>query len=302
MKRTAFASRMFAVGSLVAALTAGLPAQPAVAMSPYCTDPNRPTAIGGPIYGFGGNYNNWSIQAQVGMDLSGDDLKKRTVSGGYLTTTNDATGSNLATYSHSDYVNRGLGQPGAASGYERTWGLEGSTGYLCVHSSITKAFFEIYPKINDANGDQITDKRYYGQSVEQHYTITPGATNTITLRLPTGDPYGGNTGDLNGYITYQGHRVDPAALTSFRVWPNDIGPTCGVQGGAFSASTVAYSNSLDATYYNITYLAGGQCGATSQSYDLTVKCVNVCGAASVTKAVRGINIADGTRPRVDIAF
>lgn len=285
--------RALTIGSLAAAVAVGLPAPAAHAYAPGC-NATYPTAIGGPIYGYGGTYNNWSVRVQVGIDLANSAGQKVDVDGTVIT---DPTRG----YSAIDWVNPTLTQPGAASGYERQWGKDASNDYLCVSSKVVTAFFEIYPKsTNPANGQYVTDKTYYGMSIEQHNPVTAGATNTYTLRIPTADAYGGNTGDLNGYITYQGQRVDPASLT-FRVWPNQTGPTCGVQGGAFSADELAYSQSLNATYYNVKHLAGGQCGAASQSYDLEVRCANVCGGTLVKRYVT-VSIADGTRPRVDVAF
>lgn len=275
--------------ALVLSALASVPAgAAAAAVAPGCTT-SRPTSIGGSIYGYGGSYNNWSVNALVGMDLTNSSNQKVDIDGRVITT---------ATYSYVDGVNPTLAQPGAPSGYDRTFGENGSTKALCVSSKVVNAFFEVYPK--DPGGK--TNKTYYGEAADQWDPVTPGATNSFVLRLPTGHDYGGNTGDVNGYVTYQGHKVDPARLT-FRAWPNDHGTACGVQGFTASADSVGYSGSLDATYYDIRFLAGGQCYAASQSYRVYVYCAAVCGSTgSVTREATPVWVANGARPRVDFAF
>jgi hypothetical protein len=265
-----------------------LPANSATeAIAPGCTA-SRPTAIGGTIYGYGGSYNNWSVNAVVGMDFTNSSNQKVNIDGVRTT----------APYSYVDTVNPTLGQPGAPSGYDRTFGQKGSTRRLCVSSKIVTAFFEVYPK----NTSGTTDKTYFGEAADQWDAVTPGATNTFTLRIPTGHDHGGNTGDINGYVTYQGHKVDPSKLT-FRAWPNDHGSACGVQGFSAHADVVRYSTSRDATYYNIRFLAGGQCYAASQSYRVYVYCAAVCGSTGrVIRKATPVWVANGARPRVDFAF
>jgi len=285
-------TRAFTVASLavtsVLIANGWLAAAAGATVAPGCTA-SRPTAIGGAIYGYGGSYNSWSVDALVGMDFANSSGQKVDIDGNVIT---------AAGYSYVDNVNPTLGQPGAPSGYDRTFGTNGSAGNLCVSSSIVTAFFEVYPK--DTTGR--TDKTYYGEAADQWDAVTPGGTNAFTLRIPTGHDYGGNTGDVNGYVTYQGHKVDPSKLT-FRAWPNDHGSACGVQGFSASADAVGYSGSLDATYYDIRFLAGGQCGAASQSYRVYVYCAEVCGSVgSVIKEATPVWVADGARPRVDFAF
>jgi hypothetical protein len=277
-----FATTMVLASSLIV-----LPARSAVAIAPGCTA-SRPTAIGGTIYGYGGRYNNWSVSVLVGMDLWNSSRQKVDIDGKPTT----------KPYSYDDRVNPTLGQPGAPSGHDRTFGERLSTRRVCVSSKIMTAFFEVYPK--DTHGE--TDKTYFGEAADQWHAVRPGATNSFTLRIPTGHDHGGNTGDVNGYVTYQGHRVDPSRLT-FRAWPNDRGSACGVQGFSAHADVKTYSSSRDATYYNIRFLAGGQCHAASQSYRVYVYCDAVCGSAGrVIKQASPVRVANGARPRVDFAF
>jgi hypothetical protein len=277
----------FATTLVLASGLVVLPAKSAVAIAPGCTA-SQPTAIGGTIYGYGGSYNNWSVNVVIGMDFHNSSNQKVWPNGSI---------NNKPDYSSVDTVNPTLEQPGAPSGFDRTFGQQGSTQKLCVSSKIVTAFFEIYPK----NTHGITDKTYFGQAADQWLAVRPGATNTFTLRIPTGHDHGGNTGDVNGYVTYRGHKVDPSKLT-FRAWPNDHGSACGVQGFSGRADTVNYSSSRDATYYNIRFLAGGQCYATSQSYSVHVYCDLVCGSAVARKTVSPVRVANGARPRVDFAF
>lgn len=282
-------------GCVVAALTA-VPATPAHA-APGCYA-GRPTALTGAIYGYGGSYNNWSVQVLIGIDLSNAQGKKVRPDGTLMV---DSNGNNLPIYSHIDYVNPDLGQPGAPSGFDRTWGENGTTSPLCVSSVVTEVFLEVAPKDN-SSGSWVTDKTYYGYAVDQHQPVVAEATNTFNLRIPTGDPYGGNTGDINGYITYQGHKVNPDYIDPIRVWPKQLGSACGVQGGSQGADDLGYSGSLDATYYNIRFLAAGQCGGANQAYRLQVTCVTVCGGTKITKTFDPVYVVDGARPRIDVAF
>lgn len=273
---------LLAIG-LTGVLTA-LSAGTAFAVAPGCTS-TRPTAIGGALYGYPDDY---SLDALVGMDLANSSNQKVDIDGNVIT---------VASYSYVDRVNPTLPASGQPSGGDRTWGQNGTTGYLCVSAAVVTGFFEVYPK----DPDGTTDKVRYGEAADQWDPISPGAVNTYDLRLPLRHDLGGNTGDINGYITYGGHRVDPSAIV-MRVWPNDQGTACGVQGFSTSADSVGYSGSLDATYYLIRALAGGQCWADSQSYRVYAYCYTVCGASRRTIEHTPVYVANGARPRVDFAF
>jgi len=271
-------------------------------VAPGCTA-SQPTAIGGPIYGYGGDYDGWTVHVQVGIDLTNAAGIKINPDGSPVQ--NPTQG-----YSYNDYVNPDLAQPGQATGGDRTWGHRYNTDYLCVSADAVEAFMEVYPK--DPGDTQPTDKTYFGEAADQHRALTIGATNTFLLRIPTQAAYNGNTGAINGYVTYNGHQIKPPPdhvleeIIKPKVWPNDPGSACGVQG--FSAGPVppvddvSPSSTMDADYYVVGGLAGGQCGASTQSYRMIVHCLSVCGMPDNVVSVSSINVGNGTRPRVDISF
>ncbi len=262
--------------------------QSAYAVAPGCSS-GRPTAITGTVTGYGGDYHSWSVNVLVGMDLSnsaGQKLKP------------DGSSISGGTYSYTDAVNPNLAPPGAPSGQDRTFGasLADGNGVLCVASSITKAWFELYPK----NTSGVTQKTYFGGANDQQMPVKPGTTNTYGLRLPTAHDHGGNTGDVNGYVSYQQHSVNPSNL-KFRAFPYQGGTACGVQGFSAGADSVGVSSGAGATYYLIKNLAGGQCGASTQPYKISVSCTSVCGASSRTITYI-VEVANGARPRKDFKF
>jgi hypothetical protein len=157
------------------------PAKSVISIAPGCTA-EKPTSIGGTIYGYGGDYNNWSVSVVIGMDLHNSSNQKVWPNGSL---------NKEAKYSAEDRVNKTLAQPGAPSGYDRTFGEQGSTRRLCVSSKIVTAFFEVYPK---TGAD--TDKTYFGEAADQWHIVRPGATNTFTLRIPTGHDHGGTQAGL----------------------------------------------------------------------------------------------------------
>ncbi len=249
---------------------------------------SRPTAITGTVVGYGGTYNNWTVDVLVGIDLLNGSNQKVNPDGSIL---------NSGAYSATDAVNPNLVPPGASSGPDRTFGANNSSGVLCVSSSVKTAWFELYPK--DQHG--VTDKRFFGGANDQRMPITANSTNTFGLRLPTANSSGGNTGDINGYVKYNNHSISSSNLR-FRVFPTDPGTACGVQGFSAGADTVGISSSMGATYYLVKNLAGGQCNAARQDYKITTTCINsACGSSSKSITVI-VRVANGTRPRVDFNF
>jgi hypothetical protein len=261
---------------------------PAIAAGVGCGG-SRPTSITGTITGYGGSFDNWTVNVLVGMDLHDGNGKKVKPDG-------SAAGSG---YSYTDAVSPNLTPPGQASGGDRSIGVTNGTAPLCVASNVRTVWFETYPKDQSRSG--ITDRRYYGQSNDQRMPVSVGGTNRYSLRIPTNHANGGNTGDVNGYIKHNGTSI-PAPNLSFRVFAAVAGTSCGVQGFASSADNVGTSTGQHATYYLIKSLAGGQCGAARQDYKMTVTCTHsACGPSSVSKTVV-IRIPDGARPRYDLTF
>lgn len=264
---------LFGFGAVVA-LVAGLLvavssvlAGPAQAIAPGCTSA-RPTSISGTAYGYPDGRN---LNVGLGFDLidaAGHRVRP------------DGTASGGG-YSFTVWMNRTL----AATG-----GTSGSRGYapVCVASNVRSVWLEAYPK--DSTGH--TSKVRYGEANAQAIALRVGAANTnVGARLPLLHQFGGNTGDVNGYITYRGHSVSATAL-SIRVWPITTAASCGVHGFSAGADVAGHSTSRDATYYRVIGLAGGQCGQASQSYRLFITCYSVCGASSRT-AVQYVSIFNG---------
>jgi hypothetical protein len=254
------------------------PARVVTAIATGC-DVAHPTFVGGAIYGSDGR----SLNAQIGVDhLDANGVKV------------DADGVPVTgAYSWIQRVNPSFPPEGQAdqSG-ARTWGR-------CITSKVREVFVEIYPK--DPAG--ITNHARYGGAAHYRQPVTIGGdNNSILLRLPTTfEAADGNTGSVNGYITYRGHQVPTQHITRVRAFTTGSGPECGIEGFKPSATELAPSGSLDATYYRISYLAGGRCGATSQRYSLYVDCTTFCGSGTRTLQ-RYVDISKGTRPRVDFAF
>lgn len=228
-------------------------------VAPGCTA-SEPTSIGGDFYGYGGQFNNWTVNAMVGIDL---------VDASGTRVNPDGSVYQGSSYPALDFVNPTLAEPGTPTGGERTWGRNGGDGPLCVSTKIATAWLEVYPKSSDGS----TDKTYFGGSQHHAWAITPGQANSYTLRLPTNNAHGGNTGGVNGYITEGGHKVllgntAGTKRVTVRAWSNE--GSCGVFGFSASADVFGPSASLDADYYRMDNLAGGQCGAASQAYRLIV--------------------------------
>lgn len=275
-----------------------MPAPAAHAVAPGCTS-SRPTAIGGGIFGYP---DNRSLNALIGVDLHA----------GTTDVYADGSPNTTGGYSYSESVNKELPPEGttATVGYERIWGDPGQVDeYLCIAANVTQVFIEVYPRRRDAvTGGMVTDKSRYGEASHYRQPITSGATNTINLRLPLRHELGGNTGYVNGYITYNGRPVpdplvpgDPNRIAHVRVWPatTTSGPQCGVEGFSADYDTLGLSGSGAATFYRVDALAGGRCGAVSQSYRIDVYC-DCDGQRRVLS--RPVEIEQDRGDRVDFGF
>jgi hypothetical protein len=138
-----------------------------------------------------------------------------------------------------------------------------------VASNVNYVSIEVYPR----DATEHTNKARYGEASHYRQPITAGAVNAFDLRLPLRsdvDPTG-DTGYVNGYITYNGGVVDPSWLT-VRAFTTGSGPDCGVEGFSASADSLAVSSTGTKTYYRIDGLAGGRCNAPNQRYSVKVTC------------------------------
>ncbi len=274
-----------AVAIAFAIVTAGPLAPGAEAVAPGC-DAAHPTFIGGPIHGYP---DDRALNALIGVDQVNSAGTKVDPNG---VPCGQPGSSCCGGYSWCDSVNPTLPPSGSTDPtLDRSWGR-------CVSSATVQAFLEIYPK----NPSGTTDKSRYGAAAHYYQPITVGGNNNaIDLRLPlTYEAGGGNTGYVNGYLTFGGHAIPTQYITRVRAFTTGRGPECGVEGFSAAADQLAPSGSLDATYYRVAYLAGGRCGAASQRYSLYIDCTTFCGAGTRTQQ-RAIDIRQGAGIRVDIA-
>jgi hypothetical protein len=171
----------------------------------------------------------------------------------------------------------------------------------CVAGNAALAFVEEYPK-RPSPDPMVTDFTRYGDGAAYNRHITPGAVNTIGLRLPVTFQNGGNTGGVQGYLWHGGHNVPASAVTGVVAFSQQFTvSTCGVEGLAASAAVLGTATGPDRTYYKVDYLSAGQCAAPSQLYSLQLTCHIVCGATDRRVAVL-VGVRRGLWPRVDITF
>lgn len=130
---------------------------------------------------------------------------------------------------------------------------------------IDQVFIEVYPQSRDESARFRTDFAHYGAASHYHQPIDPDRDNRVLLRLPLRFEQGGNTGDVNGYVTYRGRPVpDPERNLRIRAFSPGAGPDCGIEGFAASAEKLQQASAGTATYYRTPPLAAGRCGAASQ--------------------------------------
>jgi hypothetical protein len=272
------------LGLLAAAIVS---AQPAQAVAAGCT-PDRPTFVGGTLTGYP---DGRALDAHIGVSVGYRD------SAGRFHATTDA-GAPIATgqlYSWIDMLNPATGADGTTDpAAVRTWGR-------CVVAKITTQYTEMYPKAPTA-GDpatQRTDKSRYGSTADYAGTVRLGERGNVALRAPVTFQAGaGNTGGVQGYITYAGKPVPASAVTRVRAFPGP-GSQCGVEGYSAAADKLVSATGPARTYYLLDYLAGGQCGAATQAYSFQVSAT----VGGITRNYsRTIRVARGTWPRVDVAL
>lgn len=255
-----------------------LAASPAQAVASGCTSA-KPTRIGGSIHGYP---DNRAVNALIGLDLK---AAGKTVNA-------DGTARTTSGYGVVQRVNQTLSATGSSTSGTKNWGA-------CVAGNVDQVFIEVYPQ----NPELRTDRTRYGGVAHYRQSISSGVSNSVLLRLPVRYEAGSTaTGSVNGYITYNGHRVDPAKITRVRAFSTGSGTDCGIEGFQANADQLAYSGSLDATYYKLGVLASGRCGAATQRYQITVECTDVCGQAGRRALQRYADVAAGKGVRIDMAF
>jgi hypothetical protein len=261
------------VGAFVLAGSAAASA----AAAPGCTA-GQPTRLGGPLRGYP---DDRALDTVIGVQTVDDTGN-----------TVDLNGNPRAPgYTYIQWVNPTLPAEGSDTTGTKAW------GGVCMSSKVTEVFVELYPR----GPDGVTDKSRYGEAAHYYQPIDVGADNQVVLRLPLRHELGGNTGYVNGYLTHNGHRIDPALITRVRAFTHGRGPECGVEGLAASGDLLGYSQSLDATYYRIEAFAGGRCGATSQTYTVYIDCTCGTNGAVITQS-RTIDVVDGAGIRADLSF
>jgi hypothetical protein len=282
MKRIALAAAIAAFAAVIFVA----PAQAAIA--PGCTFA-RPSFIGGTLVGVDGR----ALDAHMGVAAGYRDSAGRFHP---LKPDGSPADPAMGGYSWIERLNPTLPATGGDVG-DRTWGM-------CVARALRTFYAEAYPKDPvDATHDpvhQVTNKERYGSSAYYAGTVTVGQKGDTLVRLPTTyQANGGNTGGLQGYITYRGHPVPTISITRVRAFPGPGAP-CGIEGFSAAADRLA-TGATGRTYYKMDYLAGGRCGATYQGYSFRVTCHSVCGGGDKVYT-RAISITRARWPRIDVAF
>jgi len=195
---------------------------PLVAARARGCDSARPTRIGGGIYGYP---DNRAVNALIGVDAK---------SGGVQVDRDgrprsDPEADFCGGYSWCIRVNPDVGPEGTTDpSAVKVWGTGGDG---CASAKIDQVFIEIYPQVQHAPGRFRTDFTRFGAAAHYYQPITPGGHNRLILRLPVRHEQGGNTGYVNGYITYQGGPVpDPEDNLVIRAFSTGGGRSAGWRG------------------------------------------------------------------------
>jgi hypothetical protein len=265
-------------------MAAGGPMAPAALAVASGCDSAHPTRIGGGLHGYP---DTRALNALIGVDAKNASGQK---------VNRDGTPISTPGYSWVIHVNPELPPEGSSDPQiRRDWN---DPVLQCVSAQVRQVFLEVYPR-RPPNGSA-TDWTRYGEAAHYRQPITSGADNQILLRLPVRDEQGGNTGYVNGYITANGGPVpDPVHNLRIRAFPLGSGPECGVEGFTASAEQLQTSSSGTATFYRTPPLAGGRCGAATQTYSLQVTWLQ---PNPDQRQVRHVDIADGRGIRVDFVF
>jgi hypothetical protein len=265
-------------------MAAGGPMAPAALAVASGCDSAHPTRIGGGLHGYP---DTRALNALIGVDAKNASGQK---------VNRDGTPISTPGYSWVIHVNPELPPEGSSDPQiRRDWN---DPVLQCVSAQVRQVFLEVYPR-RPPNGSA-TDWTRYGEAAHYRQPITSGADNQILLRLPVRDEQGGNTGYVNGYITANGGPVpDPVQNLRIRAFPLGSGPECGVEGFTASAEQLQPSSSGTATFYRTPPLAGGRCGAATQTYSLQVTWLQ---PNPDQRQVRHVDIADGRGIRVDFVF
>jgi hypothetical protein len=265
-------------------MAAGGPMAPAALAVASGCDSAHPTRIGGGLHGYP---DTRALNALIGVDAKNASGQK---------VNRDGTPISTPGYSWVIHVNPELPPEGSSDPQiRRDWN---DPVLQCVSAQVRQVFLEVYPR-RPPNGSA-TDWTRYGEAAHYRQPITSGADNQILLRLPVRDEQGGNTGYVNGYITANGGPVpDPVHNLRIRAFPLGSGPECGVEGFTASAEQLQPSSSGTATFYRTPPLAGGRCGAATQTYSLQVTWLQ---PNPDQRQVRHVDIADGRGIRVDFVF
>jgi hypothetical protein len=276
--------------TLLAAVLVGGPLAPAARAAATACDPAHPTFIGGPIAGYP---DHRAVNAQLGVVIT-DSSGLPVDSDGHRYRTAGAHFCGL--YSWCEFVNSDVAPTGSTDpGADYDWGT-------CVAASVTAMHLEIYPKIRVRPYVLATNFTRYGAAAHYGQPITPGATNTIPLRLPVtyeADHANGITGSIGGYLKFRGNAIPASRITRVRAFSTGKGPQCGIEG--FSPGVTApLSVQRAGTYYRVAYLAAGRCGQPAQRYWLSVDCT--CDGVHKKSASYLVYVYRGKPTRQDINF
>lgn len=261
------------------AATAMIGAAKAAAIAPGCTA-TQPTFVGGTIRGYP---DGRALDVALGVEI--------TDSSHHMLWPDGSLGYAGDDYSWKEFLNTTVAATGTeSSSASYRWGR-------CVTAKASRFYVEMYPK----NTAGVTDNSRYGSASYYNGVLTPGANVEVALRLPLIHQLGGNTGGIQGYISYSGKSVPTSAVTTVVAFTYSPGNACGIEGFSAAATVLGNGTSPDRTYYKVDYLAGGQCGAPYQAYYLKLRCHLMCGAVNNLWA-QTVHVVNGHWPRVDVIF
>ncbi len=189
-----------------------------------------------------------AVNALIGISW-GTDGKGAPEKGGVVL--GAAAGSMCGGYHTCARTNPTIPSSGATdSALPRSWSK-------CVKPKIDTVWVETYPK----GPDGVTSWDRFGESMyNTRLTFDSDDIALVDSRLPVRYDLGGNTGFVRGNVTCNGVPVTP---TVARAWANSSGSACGIQG--FQAT-----GNFSPGRYTLRWIAGGQCGAASQFYQIRV--------------------------------
>lgn len=178
-----------------------------------------------------------------------------------------------------------FGQPAGTAGEVRST-------VVCFASTVSRVFFEAYPK----DTKHVTDRSVYGETVYQYADLHGKTDVKILLRLPLRYEYaaanglkGAQTGNVEGTVLCDGKPMRPD-YKQMRAWSSSPGWDCGLR--SFSAS----ADPTTTAHYTMSALAGGQCWAPAQTTRMFIR-GNCLG--HYMELIKSVDVVTGKTVRLD---